>query len=171
MKALIINDMENDFVDEKGALRVDAAATCVEPIIRLKAKMKKEGSPVIYVCDTHFKGDKEFEKWGPHTVEGTWGADIINKLQPDNDDYIIKKWRYSAFYATPLNMLLRQLKVDTIVLTGVLTDVCIQHTAADAYYRGYKTIVPTSCTATITEERKQYALDFIAQMYDAEIVD
>jgi nicotinamidase-related amidase len=171
MKALIINDMENDFVDEKGALRVDTAATCVKPIIQLKTNMKKEGSPVIYVCDTHFKGDKEFEKWGTHTVEGTWGADIIKELQPDKNDYIIKKWRYSAFYATPLDMLLRQLTVDTIVLTGVLTDVCIQHTAADAYFRGYKTIVPKQCTATITEERKQYALNFIAQMYDAEIVD
>lgn len=171
MKALIINDMENDFVDEKGALRVDTAVNCVEPIKQLKAKMKKEGFPVIYVSDTHFRGDKEFEKWGSHTVEGTWGADVIKELKPDKDDYVIKKWRYSAFYATPLDMLLRQLNVDTIVLTGVLTDVCIQHTAADAYFRGYKTIVPRSCTATLTEERKEYALNFITQMYDAEIVD
>lgn len=171
MKALIINDMENDFVDEKGALRVDNAIECVEPIKKLKAKMKKEGAPIIYVCDTHFKGDKEFEKWGSHTVEGTWGADVIEELKPDENDYVIKKWRYSAFYATPLDMILRQLNVDAIVLTGVLTDVCIQHTAADAYFRGYKTIVPKSCTATITEERKEYALNFITRMYDAEIVD
>ena len=171
MKALIINDMENDFVDEKGALRVDTAIDCVEPIKKLKAKMKKEGAPVIYVCDTHFKGDKEFEKWGSHTVDGTWGAAVIDELAPDENDFVIKKWRYSAFFATPLEMLLRQLKVDTIVLTGVLTDVCIQHTAADAYFRGFKTVVPRSCTATISDERKEYALNFIKQMYDAEIVD
>ena len=171
MKALIINDMENDFVKEKGALRVDKAIECVGPIQELKAEMKKEGVPVIYVCDTHFKGDKEFDKWGSHTVDGTWGAEIIDELNPDEDDYVIKKWRYSAFYATPLDMLLRQLRVDTIVLTGVLTDVCIQHTAADAYFRGYKTVVPRSCTHTVTEERKEYALNFIEQMYDAEIVD
>jgi len=171
MKALIINDMENDFVDEKGALRVDTAIDCVEPIKKLKAKMKKEGAPVIYVCDTHFKGDKEFEKWGSHTVDGTWGAAVIDELNPDENDYVIKKWRYSAFFATPLEMLLRQLQVDTIVLTGVLTDVCIQHTAADAYFRGFKTVVPRSCTATISDERKEYALNFIKQMYDAEIVD
>ena len=171
MKALIINDMENDFVDEKGALRVDTAIDCVEPIKKLKAKMKKEGAPVIYVCDTHFKGDKEFEKWGSHTVDGTWGAAVIDELAPDENDFVIKKWRYSAFFATPLDMLLRQLQVDTIVLTGVLTDVCIQHTAADAYFRGFKTVVPRSCTATISDERKEYALNFIKQMYDAEIVD
>lgn len=171
MKALIINDMENDFVDEKGALRVDTAINCVEPIKKLKAEMKKEGVPVIYVCDTHFRDDKEFEKWGAHTVDGTWGAAVIDELNPDEDDYVIKKWRYSAFFSTPLDMLLRQLQVDTIVLTGVLTDVCIQHTAADAYFRGYKTVVPRSCTATVTEERKEYALNFIEQMYDAEIVD
>lgn len=171
MKALIINDMENDFVDEKGALLVEKAAECVEPIKKLKAKMKKEGAPIIYVCDTHFKGDQEFDKWGAHTVDGTWGAQVIAELKPDDHDYVIKKWRYSAFFATPLDMLLRQLKVDTLVLTGVLTDVCIQHTAADAYYRGYKTIVPRNCTETITEERKAYALNFIEQMYDAEIVD
>jgi len=171
MKALIIIDMENDFVDRKGALRVDKAVECVEPIRRLRAQMKREGQPVIYVCDTHFKGDREFEKWGSHTVDGTWGAEIIDALKPDKDDYVIKKWRYSAFFATPLDMLLKQLSVDTIVLTGVLTDVCIQHTAADAYFRGYKTVVPRSCTATLTEERKEYALNFIRQMYDAEIVD
>jgi nicotinamidase/pyrazinamidase len=171
MRALIINDMENDFVDEKGALRVEKASECVEPIKKWKATMKKEGSPVIYVCDTHFKGDIEFDKWGTHTVEGTWGAEVIEELKPDDTDYVLKKWKYSAFYATPLDMLLRQLGVDTIVLTGVLTDVCIQHTAADAYYRGYKTIVPRSCTATITEERKEYALNFVEQMYDAEIVE
>ncbi len=171
MKALIINDMENDFVDEKGALLVEKAAECVEPIKKLKAEMKKEDAPVIYVCDTHFRGDQEFDKWGAHTVDGTWGAQVIAELRPDDNDYVIKKWRYSAFFATPLDMLLRQLKVDTLVLTGVLTDVCIQHTAADAYYRGYKTIVPRSCTETITEERKAYALNFIEQMYDAEIVD
>jgi nicotinamidase/pyrazinamidase len=171
MKALIINDMENDFVDEKGTLRVDKAVECVEPIKKLKVKMKKEGAPVIYVCDTHFKGDHEFDKWGSHTVDGTWGAEVIDELKPDEDDYVIKKWRYSAFFATPLDVLLKQLSVDTIVLTGVLTDVCIQHTAADAYFRGYKTVVPRSCTATLTEERKEYALDFIEQMYDAEIVD
>jgi nicotinamidase/pyrazinamidase len=171
MKALIINDMENDFVDEKGALRVDTAIGCVEPIKALKAQMKKEGAPVIYVCDTHFKGDKEFEKWGPHAVDGTWGAQVIEALKPDGDDYVIKKWRYSAFFATPLDLLLGELTVDTIVLVGVLTDVCIQHTAADAYFRGYKTIVPRACTATISEERKTYALNFIEQMYEAEIVD
>ncbi len=171
MKALIINDMENDFVHEKGALRADKAIMCVEPIKKLKTLMKKEGAPVIYVCDTHFKNDKEFEKWGSHTVDGTWGAEIIDDLKPDEDDYVIKKWRYSAFYATPLDMLLRHLNVDTIVLTGVLTDVCIQHTTADAYFRGYKTVVPRSCTTTVTEERKETALTFIKQMYDAEIVD
>jgi nicotinamidase/pyrazinamidase len=171
MKALIINDMENDFVEEKGALRVDKATECVEPIKKLKAEMKREGAPVIYVCDTHFKGDKEFDKWGSHTVDGTWGAEIIDELKPDEDDYVIKKWRYSAFYATPLDLLLKQLHVDTIVLTVVLTDVCIQHTAADAYFRGYKTVVPRYCTQTVTEERKEYALNFIKQMYDAEIVD
>jgi nicotinamidase/pyrazinamidase len=171
MKALIINDMENDFVHKDGALLVEKASECVEPIQKWKAKMKNKGYPVIYVCDTHFKGDIEFDKWGAHTVDGTWGAQIIDELQPDDTDYVLKKWRYSAFFGTPLDMLLRQLNVDTIVLTGVLTDVCIQHSAADAYFRGYTVIVPRACTATVNEEKKEYALNFIEQMYDAEIVD
>lgn len=171
MKALIINDMQNDFIHENGTLRVERAAACVEPIKKLKLKMKKEGSPVIYVCDTHFDVDKEFEKWGCHVLEGTWGAEIIDELKPDEDDYVLKKRRYSGFFATALDLLLRQLNVDEIVLTGVVTDICIQHTAADAFYRGYKTVVPTSCTDTFSEEKKEYALNFMKEYYSTEIVD
>ncbi len=165
MKAFIITDMQNDFIAEKGTLRVERAAACVEPIKRLKAQMKKEGVPVVYVCDTHFKIDMEFEMWGCHVLEGSWGAEIIEELKPDEDDYVLRKWRYSAFFETGLDVLLRQLKVDTIVLTGVLTDICLQHTAADAFYRGYKTVVPRQCTDTFSDERKEYALNFMNQMY------
>jgi len=171
MKALIINDMQNDFIHEKGALRVERAAACVEHIKKLKLKMKKEGSPVIYVCDTHFDVDEEFEKWGCHVLEGTWGAEIIDELNPDENDYVLKKRRYSGFFATALDLLLRQLKVDEIVLTGVVTDICIQHTAADAFYRGYRTVVPKSCTDTFSEEKKEYALNFMKEYYGTEIVD
>lgn len=171
MKALIINDMQNDFVDEKGALRVEHAYVCVEPIRKQKARSKKEGIPVIYVCDTHFQQDYEFKKWGAHTVEGTWGARIIDQLAPDEDDYVVQKRRYSGFFATSLDLLLRQLKVDELILTGVLTDICIQHTAADAYFRGYKTVVPRSCTETLTPEKKEYALNFMKEYYGTAITD
>ncbi len=171
MKALIINDMQNDFIAEGGVLRVERAQRCVEPIKQLKVKMKKEGCPVIYVCDTHIRGDKEFEKWGSHTVDGTWGNEVIEDLKPDEDDYVVKKVRYSGFFASPLDVILRQLKVDEIWLTGVLTDICIQHSAADAFFRGYKTIVPRSCTDTFSDEKKEYALQFMKEMYGTEIVD
>jgi nicotinamidase-related amidase len=171
MKALIINDMQNDFIAEGGALRVERAAACVEPIKKLKMRMKKEGVPVIYVCDTHFRIDKEFDKWGCHVLEGTWGAEIVEELNPDEDDYVIKKRRYSGFFATALDLLLRQLQIDEIVLTGVLTDICIQHSAADAFYRGYRTVVPRSCTETFSDEKKEYSLNFMKEIYNTEIVD
>jgi nicotinamidase-related amidase len=171
MKALIINDMQNDFIDEKGALLVERAYTCVEPIKKLRTQLKKEGIPIVYVCDTHFEQDFEFEKWGAHTVEGTWGAQIIDQLAPDEDDYVLHKPRYSAFFATPLDLLLRQLKVDELILTGVLTDICIQHSAADAYFRGYKTVVPRSCTETLSPEKKEYALNFMKDYYGTKIIE
>lgn len=127
--------------------------------------------PVVYISDYHAEDDHEFSIWDAHAVKGTEGSKVIPELEPSKEDYTMKKTKYSAFYDTELDSLLNELKVDELVLMGVLTHICIQHTAADAFYRGYDIIIPKGCVEDISEEENQKAFDFMKENYRANIID
>jgi nicotinamidase-related amidase len=90
-------------------------------------------------------------------------------LKPKSGDFHVPKRKYSAFQGTDLDQLLRELKVDTVILTGVLTDICIQHTAADAFFKGYKIIVPQDCVDSIDAPTNEAAIKFLIKAYGSEI--
>jgi nicotinamidase-related amidase len=113
--------------------------------------------------------DPEFEVWGSHAVAGSWGADIVDELKPRKGDFRVLKRKYSAFQGTDLDQLLRELKVDTVILTGVVTDICIQHTAADAFFRGYKIVVPRDCVEAVDAKTQEEAMRFMKKAYGPEI--
>ena len=113
--------------------------------------------------------DVEFDVWPQHAVAGTWGAQVVDEIKPEKGDFVLQKRKYSAFQGTGLDQLLRELKVDTLILTGVVTDICIQHTAADAFFRGYKIIVPEDCVEAINEQTQKAALDYLKRIYGSEI--
>jgi nicotinamidase-related amidase len=94
---------------------------------------------------------------------------VVDELKPEKGDYVLQKRRYSAFHGTGLDQLLRELEVDTLILTGVVTDICIQHTAADAFFRGYKLIVPEDCVEAVNEETQKAALNYLRRVYGCEI--
>lgn len=166
--AVLVIDMLNDFVH--GALKVERAAGIIPNIKRLLEHARGRGIPIIYANDSHLpKGDKEFQLWPEHAVAGTWGAEVIDELKPGVGDYVVRKRRYSAFYSTDLDLLLRELDVDTLILTGLVTDICVQHTAADAFFRGYRVIIPRDCVETVTEERHEAALEYMKSTYGCEI--
>lgn len=168
--AVIVVDMLNDFVT--GVLKCERAPRIIPNIQRLLDFTRKKGIPVIYANDTHLPGvDKEFEVWPPHAVVGTKGAEVIDELKPVKGDYIIQKRRYSAFYGTDLDLLLRELHVDTLVLVGLITDVCVQHTAADAFFRGFQIIVPEDCVETLTEEAQRSGIEYLRKNYGCEITN
>jgi len=168
--ALIVVDMLNDFVT--GALKCKRAPRIVPNIQRLLDFARKKGIPVIYANDTHLPSvDKEFDIWPPHAVVGTKGAEVIDELKPAKGDYIVQKRRYSAFYGTDLDLLLRELHVDTLILVGLVTNVCIQHTAADAFFRGYQIIVPEDCVETLTEETQKSGIEYLKTIYGCEITN
>jgi len=168
--SIIVVDMINDFVT--GTLKCERASRIIPNIQRLLDFARKKRVSVIYVSDAHLPGvDDELELWPPHAVVGTKGAEIIKELKPVKDDYTLQKRRYSAFYETGLDPLLRELKVDTLVLVGLVTNVCIQHTAADAFFRGYRIIVPEDCVEAPTEEDQKTALKYLKMNYGAEITN
>jgi len=168
--SVIVVDMINDFVTD--TLKCERASRIIPNIQHLLDFARKKRIPVIYVSDAHLRGvDDELELWPPHAIVGTKGADIIKELKPVKDDYTLQKRRYSAFYETGLDPLLRELKVDTLVLVGLVTNVCIQHTAADAFFRGYRIIVPEDCVEAPTEEDQKIALKYLKTNYGSKITN
>jgi nicotinamidase-related amidase len=166
--AVLVIDMINDFMT--GVFKSKRAAKIVPNIKKLAARARKKGIPVIYATDAHLLNvDREFEVWGPHASKGSWGAEIIEELKPKAGDFRVYKRKYSAFQGTDLDMLLRELKVDTLILTGMVTDICIQHTAADAFFKGYKIIVPQDCVEAEDESTQKTAIEFLIKAYGADI--
>ncbi len=167
--AILVIDMLNDFV--YGALKCERAKRIIPCIKRLIEWAHEKGIPVIYANDAHVPDvDHEFKLWGPHAIKGTWGAQVIDELKPTSKDYVIEKRRYSAFYETGLDLLLRELGVDTVVLTGLHTNCCVKHTAADAFYRGYNIIVISDCVEAFTEEDHKWGLEYMRKIYGAKIM-
>jgi len=168
--AVLVIDLIEEFVS--GRLGNPRARAVVPRVKKLLDAAHRLGTSVIYVTDAHLPGiDREFELWGTHAEAGTPGAEIVSGLEPIPGDYRLYKRRYSAFYATGLDELLRELKIEAVILTGVLTNICIQHTAADAYYRGYNVIVPEDCVDALTNKEQADSLAYMKRMYGAEVTD
>lgn len=168
--AILVVDMLNDFVT--GALKCDRGLAIVEPTAKLLKGARKAGIPVIFCNDAHIKGiDHELKLWGDHAIAGTKGAEVIPELELCEKDYVVPKRRYSGFFHTDLDLLLKELGVDTVVITGLHTHMCVRHTSADAYCLGYNIIVPKDATNSFTEEDYQYGLKYLVDVYAAEITD
>lgn len=158
-KALIVIDMLNDFVEEGGTLYVGGAGRRVIPVIaRALEKVRSDKWPVVYLCDRHQPADREFQMFPPHCVAGTHGGKVCAELTPRDGDFIIPKRRYSGFFGTDLDLTLRELGVDELVLTGVCTNICVLYTAADARMRHYKVSVLKDGVASFDEKAHEFAL-------------
>ena len=140
--AVLIIDMQNDFVHEHGSLRVPTAADTVPKIKKLIMKAKSSNVMIIYTKDTHYEDDPEYRIWGVHVKKNTWGWEIIDELRPTDKDIVIEKTRYDAFYGTPLDDFLRIHMVKNLVITGTVANICVLQTAASAAMRWYKVVVP-----------------------------
>jgi nicotinamidase-related amidase len=169
-KAFLVIDMLNDFVSENGALLVPNAKEIVPNIKRELEKARRDRIPIIYINDSHDEHDSEFQYWPRHAVEGSWGSRVIDELAPQEKDYVITKRRYSGFFATGLDLLLREMKTETLIITGTVTNICVYFTAADAYMRGYKIIVPRDCVIGLNKAEHDFALKQLQQLFGAQII-
>ena len=162
--ALLILNMQNDFVYEGAAMTVPGAEAIVAPIAKLAAGFRKRKEPVIYLCDVHDKDDPEFKHSPPHALRETIGSEVIEDLDPQPGDYIIEKVTFSGFFETTLAEVLKDEEIDALVLTGVCTNRCVHYTAADAAMRGFGIEVPEETTAAFNSEAGQYALKQIREI-------
>ncbi|MET1124043.1 MAG: isochorismatase family cysteine hydrolase [Archaeoglobaceae archaeon] len=169
MEVLIVVDMQKDFCYRDGALYIENAEEIFEPT-RKVVEAARGKIPVIFTQDWHRKDDPEFKIWPPHCVEDTRGAEIIDELQPSEEDYYVRKRRYSAFFATDLDLLLRELRAERVYICGVATNICVLHTAGDAKLRGYEVSVIKDCTKALSDYDYEYALKHMKNVFNAEII-
>lgn len=168
--ALVVVDMQNDFVDPGGSLCVAGAAATVPAIAHLRDLARAHGMLVVYTQDWHSEDDPEFAIWGRHAVGGTWGAEIVPALAPGPRDLVVHKLRYDAFYDTPLEHELRRRGIDTLIITGTVTNICVLHTAGSAALRWFRVIVPVDAVSALTEFDQRAALRQLTFLYRGTLV-
>lgn len=150
--AVIVIDMQNDFVHEKGKLFVGQKVKEIVPRIKeLLKKARNSGALIVYTQDWHMEEDPEFPIWGAHAIADTWGSEIVDELKPEKNDLIIKKLRYDAFFGTSLDHILRIKGISNVVITGTVSNICVLHTAGSAALNLYKVYLPVDCIAAITD--------------------
>lgn len=163
--AIIVIDMLDDFVT--GALANPRCERIIPPLQELLAAARERGWPVCYGSDAHLPGDPEEKVWGPHALVGTPGAQVIKELAPEAGDREFPKRYYSSFYETGLGGYLRQHDIDTVILTGQHTHICVRHAAADALNLGLDIIVPTDAVESFTQEDHESGLAYLRLVYAA----
>ena len=168
-QAFLIIDMLNDFVLPGAALEVPKAREIIPNLKEEIAQMRKEKIPVIYICDTHKKNDSEFKIWPAHCLKGTKGAEVVEELKPQKDDYLVSKTTYSGFFKTKLEYLLKRLKVKKLIISGILTNICVLYTVSDATLRGYEVTVLKDCVTALSEEEHNFALQQMEKVLKAKI--
>ncbi len=159
MKALLIIDMLKDFIELDGVLTTGEAGREIIPFIQGKIEeFRQQGYPIIYICDSHERDDKEFDMFTPHCLAGSEGSEIIDELQVAPEDKIIKKRRYSAFFGTDLDLYLRERGISEIHLVGVNTNICVLYSAADARNLNYAVTIYGDGVASFDPEAHKFAL-------------
>ena len=172
--AVILLDMLNDFFT--GTLEVKCAKNIIPPLQRLVTAARKNEVPVIYSSDAHYPQDVEVtRKWGKHAIKGTVGAQVIDELKPEEGkDYVLEKRTYSGFFETGLDSLLRSLYkgegVKTVVLGGLHPNMCVRHTAADAFFRGYHIVIAKDGVEAFAQKNQEQELKYLEYVYNAKIM-
>jgi len=162
--AILVIDMLNDFANPKGALYCQGSARIIENLqkllkwVRDRKNEGKDDVQIVYIQEAHRQNDADFRVRPIHAIKGSWGSEIIDELAPEKDEYIVQKRRHSGFAYTDLDLYLREEDIDTVVVTGVWTNVCVRSTATDALARAYKVITLSDGTDSKTPEMHKHGL-------------
>jgi gluconolactonase len=173
--ALIIQDLQNDVIIEGGAFADSGAPAhaktqnVVENVQGLAAKARSAGIPVIhvwYIVEEGAPGLKQnaplFEavKDAKGLVRGTWGAAPVDGLEAQDGDFVVEKMRMNGFHDTKLETLLKGFGTETLIITGAWTNMSIEHTARHAADAGYRAVVASDGTSTISDDWHRAALEY-----------
>ena len=167
--ALLLVDVLTTFQFPDGDAILRGALTIRDPLVRLKARAREVSMPVLYVNDNFGDWRSEKEVLMGRCLEAK-GAQFVRPLLPDSEDYFVLKPMHSAFYMTPLEVLLQHLRVETLILTGLMSNSCITVTAHDANMRGFDIFVPPDCSCARNMEEHTVALTQLEAMAGANLM-
>jgi ureidoacrylate peracid hydrolase len=163
--AVLVVDMLNDFCVEGGAMMLPGAERLYGPQNAVIAAARAAGAAVAFINDCHrpeMRRDREFLKRDPHCIEGSWGAEVVDALDKQDSDIRVVKRRYSGFFNTDLDLTLKDMEIDTVVVMGVVTNICVRSTVHDAFFHGYRVVVPQDCVAATGPREQESSLYDIA---------
>ena len=170
--ALLIIDVINDLEFPGGKQMLARATRMARCIATLKARAESARVPTIYVNDNFGRWRSDFRRIVNHCLDdNVLGKPVVEQVLPDENDYFVLKPKHSGFYNTTLDLLLEHLQAKTLVITGLATDVCVLFTAADAYMRDFRVIIPRDCVTALTPAVHRAALDQMRTTIKAEVVD
>ena len=174
-KVLIVVNMLNDYINHDGALSCGRQAMDIVPFVVEKIRgFVGEGLPVIFIMDAHDPEDHEFKRFPVHCVYGTQGARLIKEIEHEVEEYsfVIKvlKSRYSGFFRTNLNTIIRDLDPGLIEVVGVCTNICVLYTVEELSNRNYRVMVHRDGVASFDREAHRWALKQMETVLGAEVV-
>ena len=170
-QALLVIDVVNHFEFPDGALLLRNALPVAPRLRQLAARARAAGVPVIYVNDNFGQWRSNPGKLLAYCLrEECAGRRFVETVRPDAEDYCVLKPMHSAFYQTPLDVLLRHLRVSSLILAGLATNSCVLCTAHDANMRDFEVTVVSDCCAARTKKEHDEALANIREMASARVV-
>lgn len=158
--ALLLIDVLTTFRFPDGDAILEQALGIKDALVRLKTRAREAGIPVLYVNDNFGDWRSEKEVLMGRCLESK-GAEFVRPLIPDSEDYFVLKPMHSAFYMTPLEVLLRDLQVRSLILTGLTSSSCVTVTSHDANMRGFEITVPSDCSSGRNPDEHNQALNQI----------
>jgi nicotinamidase-related amidase len=168
--ALLLIDVVNPIDFEGGEKLLAHAHPMARALSGFKRRAKASGVPAIYVNDNFGRWRSDFPKLVRSCLEeDVPGKPIVAQLVPDEDDYFVLKPKHSAFFQTNLEILLKYLGVNTLIITGMAGDICVLFSANDAYLRDFRIVVPPDCVASEDAEQNRQVLLLMQRVLKAEI--
>jgi len=166
---LMVIDMQNDFVLDGAVMQVPEAKNQIPKIQNLIAKCRSFGIPIIYTihecdniyCPLEVATFPQLKNNGMR--KGSSGFEVVDDLAPEPNDIVLRKRRFSAFYQTDLEIILRNIRgsagdVDTVIICGTVTNICCESTARDAFFRDYKVVFGSDVCSAVTLENHKASL-------------
>jgi nicotinamidase-related amidase len=167
---LLLVDVINPFEFPKAGALGPAAWQAARAVARLKTRLAAQRVLTIYANDNYGQWRSDFRQTLEHCLaRGGVAAQMAQLLAPAPADLVMLKPRHSAFYATPLDLVLTQVRAKRLVIAGLAADICVQLSAMDAVLRGYHVAVPADCTAAETPEAKRQALAYMKRVLKADV--
>jgi nicotinamidase-related amidase len=167
--ALLLIDVINDLEFDEGEALLQFALPMARNLAQLRQLATEARVPVIYVNDNFGRWRSDFNIQVQHCLKDhVRGQPIAELLQPGENDYFVLKPKHSGFFSTTLDTLLEYLQVETLIITGLVTNICVLFTANDAYMRDYRIVVPSDCVAAMTLDDHRSALEQIRKVLKAD---